>query len=86
MCLSLEEFYHSLKRNPYTTYIVVLQYKYKHESIYTLSNEILDTTKEIGTYKWLHDWDEGYDDIRVIGYKGLDSLDITNAIVEEEII
>lgn len=91
MLLSMEEFHRILKRIPYTTYIVVLEYKYKHENTYTISNEILSTTGDLSedihsAYEWLNDWDEGYDDIKVLGFKDVDSLDITNAIVEEEII
>ena len=49
-------------------YIVRLRYKYSWEKSYTISNEIYYFDGEVGCWCWFDDWDEGPEDVEVVGY------------------
>lgn len=64
--ISLNYFFKLLKTLPVDNYIVRLKLKYDHEKDYSYSNELL--LYDGSDYYWDNDWDEGQQDIQVIGY------------------
>lgn len=50
-----------------TDYIIRLGTRYSGEKDYTYSNEVLVYDGD-DTFQWLNDWDEGQDDVIVVGY------------------
>lgn len=74
--LNLEQFFKRLDREPRNDYIVRLAYKYNWEKEYTVSNEILEYDGEHDYYIWLNDWDEGQQDVKVLGYICIDEVDV----------
>ena len=65
--MSLDEFFNLIK-DECTDYIVKLAYKYDWEKGYTISNELLEWDYSMNDYIWEHDWDEGQDDVFVLGF------------------
>ena len=57
-------------------YIVKLKYKYSFEERYTIDNEILEYDGHEGEYMWLNDWNEGQDDVEVLGYIAVQDVQI----------
>ena len=49
-------------------YIVRIAYKYDCEEDYEVSNELLLMENDRGDYIWEHDWWEGQQDVRVLGW------------------
>lgn len=58
----------------YGTYIVRLKYKYDYETEYTISNEVLDFSYDMG-YIWLNDWYEGQHTVEVVAFINIDDID-----------
>lgn len=60
---TLDQFFKRLEHLPfYDDLIVEVHYKYKHETQYTVSNEILLYDGDHNDWTWLNDWDEGQSD------------------------
>lgn len=62
------DFYEWLEAQPIEDKIVSIKYKYSHEKEWTQSNEILEVDpycEEV--YVWLNDWNEGQQDIEILG-------------------
>ena len=75
--MTLEEFFKKLYSNMvYEDIIVRLKYKYNYEDEWTYSNEILEYDGNILGYCWLNDWDEGQQDVVVLGYIPVDEIKI----------
>lgn len=57
--------------------LVRLRYKYSWEDHYTYSNEVLVLDfEQTDNYIWLNDWDEGQEDVIVLGYIAIDEIKI----------
>ena len=57
-------------------YIVKLMYKYSFETKYTIENQILEYDGSENEYVWLDDWNEGQDDVKVLGYIAVQDVQI----------
>lgn len=57
-------------------YIVKLKYKYSFEEQYTIENQILEYDGSMDEYIWLNDWNEGQEDVEVLGYVAVQDLKI----------
>lgn len=57
-------------------YIVKLKYRYSFEERYTIENQILEYDGSEDEYVWLDDWDEGQDDVEVLGYIAVQDVQI----------
>lgn len=67
--MRMEEFKKYLESLEYIdTQIVYLKYKYSWEENWTYSNEILEVDMNVdGYYVWASDWNEGQEDIEILG-------------------
>lgn len=79
--MTLDEFFQKLKESNavHQDYIVKLKYKYDYEDKYTIRNEILEYDPDanlLGDYIWLNDWNEGQTDVTVLGYIGVQDVNI----------
>ena len=66
--MDLTELYRKLRLEPYTDYIVRIRYRYLFEDKWTYDNSILTYDIETDTFTWLDDWNEGQEDVEVLGY------------------
>ena len=80
--MSLNDFFKYLEGKPIEDYIVKLRYKYSWEPDWNYSNEILECTFDLN-YIWNNDWNEGYDDVEVLGYIAVADIDIPDNLKEE---
>ena len=65
--MTLQKFYEYLDtQNIIDDRIVYLRYKYSWEDEWTYANEILEVSAE-GYYSWLNDWNEGQQEIEILG-------------------
>lgn len=72
MGISLKEFFDKLERAQlYGEFLVKLAYKYRFEKNYHYSIECLSVGLDCTC--WFNDWDEGQDDVRVIGFVAVES-------------
>ena len=60
----------------YDDLIVCIRYKYNHEIDYTEQNEILTHEWNPDQWVWLNDWNEGQQQVYVVGWIGLSELSI----------
>lgn len=75
--MTLEEFYKWLQTQPIEDKIVYIKYKYSWEEKWTYDNQILEVESENDThYEWLTDWNEGQDDVWVLGCMSISKIDI----------
>jgi hypothetical protein len=66
-----------LETQPVEDKLVYLKYKYSHEEEWTFSNEILEVEMSVGgCYVWLNDWDEGQQDIEILGCIAISDIDV----------
>ena len=73
--MTLDEFFGKLYNDMiHEDLIVRLKYKYDHEDEWTYSNEILEYFGNYGDYGWLNDWNEGQQDVEVLGYIPVDKV------------
>ena len=73
--MKLKEFFDAIEKEEYRTdYIVKLRYKYSWEKEYTVENEYLEYDGNYDQWVWLHDWDEGQEDVDVLGYISIDDV------------
>ena len=76
--MTLDELFEILNK-PTTThqdYIIKLKYRYSFEEKYTIENQILEYDGSENEYIWLDDWDEGQDDVEVLGYIAVQDVQI----------
>lgn len=79
--MTLERFYEWLRTVTVTgggSMIVKINYKYDCESCYTETNEIMTWDYHTNTWIWESDWNEGQEDIIIIGYTWLEDVTIKN--------
>ena len=81
--MSLNDFYKFLEDKEIEYYIVKLRYKYSWEPYWNYSNEILEWEPELKVYEWCYDWNEGYDDIEVLGYIAIADVNVPDNLKEE---
>lgn len=60
------EFDEWLARQTYEDRIVSIRYKYKFEKEWSYSNELLLCTGS-GNYAWYNDWNEGQENVEILG-------------------
>ncbi len=72
--MTLEEFIAKWPLEPWKTYIIRIAYKYSDEINYTVSNEVASTTENM--IEWLNDWNEGQQDIIVLGWCDIDLVPV----------
>lgn len=66
--MTVKEFFKYLQTKNIETQIVYLRYKYSWENDWIYSNEILEVDMNVdGYYIWLNDWNEGQEDVEVLG-------------------
>ena len=76
--MKLDDFFKLLYTLPVDDYVVRLKLKYDHEKDYSYTNELLiydGSDYEGSIYHWDNDWDEGQQDIEVIGYIPVSEID-----------
>ena len=76
--MRLDDFFKLLDKLPVDDYIVRIKLKYDHETDYQYTNELLiydGSDYEGSIYHWDNDWDEGQQDIEVIGYISVSEVD-----------
>lgn len=79
MGISLEEFFDKLKKaDLYGEFLVKLAYKYGFEKDYRISIECLSFGTDCTC--WLNDWNEGEDDVRVLGFVETSSENIEKCL------
>lgn len=74
--MTLEQFFKKLDTLPRNDYIVLLAYKYDWEKEYMVSNEILEYYGTRDEYVWLNDWNEGQQDVKVLGFINVDEVEV----------
>lgn len=76
--MKLQEFFEMADADDFliTDYIVKLAYKYDWEKEYTVENEYLQYDDRHDQWVWLHDWNEGQEDVHVLGYVSIDDVDV----------
>lgn len=75
--MNLERFEEWLRQaHPIAPLIVKINYKYDFESQYTESNEILFWDFHTGDYVWDNDWNEGQQDIIIVGYVEIEDVEM----------
>lgn len=76
--MTLDELFEILNKPTtiHQDYIVKLMYKYSFETKYTIENQILEYDGSENEYVWLDDWNEGQDDVKVLGYIAVQDVQI----------
>lgn len=77
--MTIEEFFNDyLKALPYIEdQLVYIKYKYSWETEWTYSNEILEADGSVdGYYIWLTDWDEGQEDVEILGCIAISDIEV----------
>lgn len=79
MGISLQEFYDKLERGQfYGEFLVKLAYKYDFEKGYVISIECLCFGPDGAS--WFNDWNDGQDDVRVLGFVETSSENIEKCL------
>lgn len=77
--MTLKEFSERLESDSIEDKIVSLRYKYSFEKDWTYSNEILEVDMNVeGNYVWLNDWNEGQEEIEILGYVNVSDVMISS--------
>ena len=75
--MTLEDFFDLLEQEHcWNDLIVRVAYKYDHEKEYTITNEILTHDYPTDTYIWENDWNEGQQDVYILGFIKVEDIDI----------
>ena len=75
--MRLEEFHEWLKKQPIGDKLVRMKYKYSWEDKWICSNEYLEVDTSVdGNYVWLNDWNEGQEDVEILGCVDVDDMDV----------
>ena len=72
------DFFKYLRDKTIQDYIVALRYKYSWEDDWNYSNEILEWEPSLTSYIWSVDWDEGYDEVEVLGCISIADVEVPN--------
>lgn len=75
--MDIKEFFKYLETKDIETQIVYLRYKYSWEDTWTYSNEILEVDTSVdGFYIWNSDWNEGQEDIEILGCIAVSDVEV----------
>ena len=75
--MNVEEFMEHLKTKPIETQIVYLRYKHSWEDTWTYSNQILEVDMdEKDFYIWNSDWNEGQEDVEILGCVAVSDVEV----------
>lgn len=74
--MNLDEFREWLRNKPVTDKLVYMRYKYSWEHAWIYSNEYLRADADVMDYTWDNDWDEGQEDVEVLGCIDIDEINI----------
>ena len=79
--ISLEEFFNLLGKQPIQKYIVWLRQKASNKTEWEYLKEILNVDLDYdGYYVWDSDWNEGQQDVEVLGYIAIDDITQFNTV------
>lgn len=70
--MKLDDFFKFLAKLPVDDYVVRLKLKYDDEKDYRYTNEILEFDDD--NYLWANDWNEGEQDVQVLGYMPISEI------------
>lgn len=76
-----EKFFKWLKDQPLGDRILLIRYKYRFETKWTYTNEVLVLDMEVNpdnNYVYLNDWYEGQEDVEILGCQQLHNIDVNN--------
>ena len=65
--MTLPEFNEWIAKQTHEDRIVSIKYKYKFDTEWCFSNELLLCNTESGIYWWCNDWYEGQEDVEILG-------------------
>ena len=75
--MTLDKFYKKIEQlNLREDLIVKIAYKYKWEKDYTFTNEYLQYIPCRDDWEWLNDWNEGQQDVKVIGFISMSNVTV----------
>ena len=75
--MSLDEFYKWLEKQSIEDKLVYIRYKYSWEDRWTCSNEYLEVDMSVESYYiWLNDWNEGQEDVEILGCINVGEIDV----------
>lgn len=76
--MKLDDFFEQIDKWEYIPgdLIVRIEYKYKWEKKFLKSNEILIYIGDRNEWMWLHDWDEDFDIVNVLGFIPVDDISL----------
>lgn len=75
--MTRENFKKWLKTQPLCDKLVYLRYKYSYETVWTYTNECLEVDMHNKSYyTWSSDWDEGQEDVEILGCIDLTEIDV----------
>ena len=84
--MKLDDFFEKIEKWEYIPgdLVVRIEYKYKWEKNFHKSNEILEYIGDKGDWMWLHDWNEGFDIVNVLGYIPVDDISLFSMYYPEK--
>ena len=75
--MTLDEFHKWLEKQPIEDKLVYMRYKYSWEDKWSYANEYLKVDMSVeGYYIWLYDWDEGQENVEILGCISVDDIDV----------
>lgn len=82
--MTLEAFEKYIRKLPVSDYLVKIRLKYEHEKYYRYTNELCIWNWETNVYEWFMDWNEGEQDIEILGCIDLDDVYIENTLGKDD--
>lgn len=80
--MTLDEFEKWLEKQPLRSKLVSMRYKYSNEEEWEYSNEYLEVDTSVdGNYVWLNDWNEGQEDVEILGAISIDSIKVPGFVM-----
>lgn len=80
--MTLEEFGKWLEKQPLRSKLVSMRYKYSNEEEWEYRNEYLEVDTSVdGNYVWLNDWNEGQEDVEILGAISIDSIKVPGFVM-----
>ncbi len=82
--MTLQVFRKYIKQLPVSNYLVKIRLKYDNEKYYRYTHELFIWNWETNEYEWYMDWNEGEQDIEILGCIDLDDVIIENTLGEDD--
>lgn len=80
--MTLYEFEKWLEKQPLRSKLVSMRYKYSNEEEWEYRNEYLEVDISVdGNYAWLNDWNEGQEDVEILGAISIDSIKVPGFVM-----